>query len=198
MENRVCNLIDFLSVLFLTLFFTVSLWQDPDLAGSTQPKYLSLTQVMCHHRDLCMRKRKFWKRWAWAGHGRESCKSGWLVFVCVFCVASVVSVCPDFAVIPRCQIALIVTADLLTQPQKLRMHTHVCVCVCLDGKGSLRHWAEWKRRITWDSFPLGMSQRIYNYTHTHTQKHAASMVCVHQTEWWVIMNHHDDKDSTPL
>lgn len=165
------------------LFSSVCLWQGPDLAGSTEPMYLSLTQVMCQHRDLCMRKRKFWKRWCWAGHGREGCKSGWLVFVCVFYVASVVSVCPVFAVIPRCHKALILTADLLTQPQKLRMHTHMCVCVCLDGKGSLRQWAVWKKRITWDSFYTSILH-IYNYTHTNIKSCCVYGVCVHHTQWW--------------
>jgi len=72
--------------------------------------------------------------------GKAVNQDGSCLCVCVFYVASVVSVCPVFAVIPCCHIALILTADLLTLPQKLRMHTHVCVCVCvLDGKGSLRH-----------------------------------------------------------
>lgn len=45
------------------------------------------------------------------------------------CLASVISVCRVFAVIPSCHIALILIADLLTQPQKLKMHTRMRVCV---------------------------------------------------------------------
>lgn len=49
------------------------------------------------------------------------------------CLASVISVCRVFAVIPSCHIALILIADLLTQPQKLKMHTRMCVWVSVGG-----------------------------------------------------------------